>query len=72
MASTLSFYPVGNGDMTLVDLESARHVLCDDAKALNAEARRRVRKFRDSAGPIGDGDRILIHGERLFVGAPRR
>ena len=156
MASTLSFYPVGNGDMTLVDLESGRkmlfdlniraaaddpdddtpdvasllreqldrdtegrlyvdvllvshpdkdhctglrehfhlgppdtwsekadkifireiwssplvfrrastrHVLCDDAKAFNAEARRRVRKFRDSAGPIGDGDRILILGE---------
>ena len=24
MASTLSFYPVGNGDMTLVELESGR------------------------------------------------
>lgn len=29
MASTLSFYPVGNGDMTLVDLESGRKMLFD-------------------------------------------
>ena len=42
---------------------SRRHVLCDDAKAFNAEARRRVRKFRDSPWSIGDGDRILILGE---------
>ena len=42
---------------------SPRHVLCDDAKAFNAEARRRVRRFRDTAGSVGDGDRILILGE---------
>ena len=42
---------------------SRRHVLCDDAKEFNAEARRRVRKFRDSPWSIGDGDRILILGE---------
>lgn len=42
---------------------SRKHVLCDDAKAFNAEARRRVRQFRDSGGFVGDGDRILILGE---------
>lgn len=42
---------------------SRRHVLCDDAKAFNAEARRRVRKFREMPRLIGDGDRILILGE---------
>lgn len=33
---------------------SKRHVLCDDAKAFNAEARRRVWKFCNR-GPIGGG-----------------
>ena len=42
---------------------SRKHVLCDDAKAFNAEARRRVRRFRDTGGFVGDGDRILILGE---------
>ena len=42
---------------------SRHHVLCGDARAFNAEARRRVRKFRETARPIGDGDRILILGE---------
>ena len=42
---------------------SRRHVLCDDARAFNAEARRRVRKFRDTPWVVGDGDRILILGE---------
>ena len=42
---------------------SRRHVLCDDAKAFNAEARRRVRVFRDTPRKVGDGDRILILGE---------
>lgn len=42
---------------------SRKHVLCDDAKAFNAEARRRVRRFRDTRGFVGDGDRILILGE---------
>jgi len=42
---------------------SRRHVLCDDARAFNAEARRRVRLFRDTRGLVGDGDRILILGE---------
>ena len=42
---------------------SRRHVLCDDAKAFNAEARRRVRVFRDTPWKVGDGDRILILGE---------
>ncbi len=39
------------------------YVLCDDAKAFNAEARRRVQRFRDSKGVVEDGDRILILGE---------
>ncbi|MCY4384880.1 MAG: metallohydrolase [Nitrospinae bacterium] len=42
---------------------SRRHVLCDDAKVFNAEARRRVRRFRDTPWLVGDGDRILILGE---------
>ena len=42
---------------------SKNHVLCDDAKAFNAEARRRVKQFRDGTGSVGDGDRILILGE---------
>ena len=29
MANTLSFFPVGNGDMTLVELESGRKMLFD-------------------------------------------
>ena len=42
---------------------SRNHTLCEDAKAFNAEARRRVRRFRDTGGFVGDGDRILILGE---------
>ena len=42
---------------------SRRHVLCDDARAFNAEARRRVRVFRDTPWLLGDGDRILILGD---------
>jgi hypothetical protein len=42
---------------------SSQHVLCDDAKAWCAEARRRVRMFRGTTGAVGDGDRILILGE---------
>lgn len=42
---------------------SKDHVLCDDAQAFCAEARRRVKRFRDSRGAVEDGDRILILGE---------
>lgn len=42
---------------------SKNHILCEDAKAFNAEARRRVRKYRDTKGSVHDGDRILILGE---------
>ena len=38
------------------------HKLCDDAKAWNQEARRRVKSYRDGEA-FGDGDRILILGE---------
>jgi hypothetical protein len=41
---------------------STKHTLCDDAKAWNAEARRRVEHFRNN-GSAGDGDRIKILGE---------
>ena len=44
---------------------SADHTLCDDAKAFNAEARRRVKKFRDSVSNVGDGNRIQILGEDI-------
>ena len=39
------------------------HVLCADAKAWAKEARRRVKRFRDSGQAIVDGDRIQIMGE---------
>ena len=42
---------------------SRRYTLCDDAKAFNTEARRRVRRFREAGDAVGDGDRILILGE---------
>ena len=42
---------------------SRHHNLCDDAKACNTEARRRVRKFRESPQSVDDGNRILILGE---------
>jgi len=42
---------------------SREHALCDDAKAFNSEARRRVRKHRESPRTVTDGDRILILGE---------
>lgn len=41
------------------------HVLCDDAKALNKEARRRVQKNRDSSFAVSHGDRIQIMGEDI-------
>jgi hypothetical protein len=41
---------------------SKDHNLCDDASAWGAEARRRVKRFRDG-NLVGDGDRILILGE---------
>lgn len=41
---------------------SKKHALCEDAKAWNAEARRRVRKFR-SDGVCQAGDPIQIFGE---------
>ena len=42
---------------------SRKHVLCDDARAFNAEARRRVRRFQNTPWAVSDGDRILILGE---------
>jgi hypothetical protein len=42
---------------------SRDQLLCDDAVAFNNEARRRVKRFRDSGGSVSDGDRILILGE---------
>lgn len=41
---------------------SKNHTLCDDAKAWNKEAKRRVKAFRDKE-VLGDGNRILILGE---------
>lgn len=42
---------------------SKEHVLCDDAVAWNAEARRRVQINRNSGFFVADGDRILVLGE---------
>lgn len=41
---------------------SKNHVLCSDAKAFNAEAKRRVNRFREGLGGV-DGERILVLGE---------
>ena len=65
-------YPMGSSKILIRELwsspiafrrASANHTLSDDAKALNAEARRRVAKFRKVGTVVGDGDRILILGE---------
>lgn len=43
---------------------SKSHTLCDDAKAFNTEAKRRVKVNRDQKfDGVGDGDRILVMGE---------
>lgn len=42
---------------------SKNHVLCDDAKAFNAEARRRVEEYRKKGLAVTDGDKILVLGE---------
>lgn len=42
---------------------SRDHVLCEDACAFTAEARRRVQRFRDLGAIPGEGDRILVLGE---------
>ena len=41
---------------------SSQHTLCEDAKAWNQEARRRVKHFRDGK-VAADGERILILGK---------
>ncbi len=41
---------------------SRNHTLCEDAKAFNTEARRRVKYYRDG-NTLKDGERILILGE---------
>jgi hypothetical protein len=41
---------------------SKNNPLCEDAKAFNAEARRRVKLFKEKK-PVPEGDRILIIGE---------
>ena len=42
---------------------SAKHVLCQDAKAWAKEARRRVQLFREKGFSVSDGDRIVILGK---------
>lgn len=42
---------------------SKNHTLCDDAKAFNKEAKRRVEVNKDNNFIVSDGDRILILGE---------
>lgn len=44
---------------------SKTHTLCDDAKAFNTEARRRVQVNRDRKFVVDDGDRIQIMGEDI-------
>ncbi|MCX7062671.1 MAG: metallohydrolase [Gammaproteobacteria bacterium] len=43
--------------------KTRHHVLCEDAQAFNAEARRRVRRYRESGTAWVEGDRVLILGE---------
>ena len=42
---------------------SKNNRLCDDAKAWNKEAKRRVKRYRDVGITFAEGDRILILGE---------
>jgi hypothetical protein len=42
---------------------SKNHTLCSDALKFSAEARRRVKRNRDTGFAVGDGDRIQIMGE---------
>lgn len=42
---------------------SKSHTLCEDAKAFNKEAKRRVRVYENSFGTLEDGEKILILGE---------
>jgi len=44
---------------------SKNHTLCDDAKAFNTEARRRVKANRDGYFLVGEGDRIQIMGKDI-------
>lgn len=42
---------------------SKNHALCEDAKAFNAEAKRRIEANKNSNFSVENGDRILIMGE---------
>lgn len=42
---------------------SAKYVLGEDAKAWAAEARRRIKLYREKGSAVGDGDRILLMGK---------
>jgi len=42
---------------------SKNHTLCDDAKAFNKEAKRRVKLYKDASVYITPGNRILILGQ---------
>lgn len=42
---------------------SKNHSLCEDAKAFNKEARRRIKENKDRNFFVGDGDKILVLGE---------
>ena len=44
---------------------SKNHTLCDDAKAFNKEARRRVKLNKDHYFAVSDGDRIQIMGKDI-------
>lgn len=66
-------YPAKSGKVFIKELWSSpmifrraskEHALCDDAAAYNAEARRRVKYFRDG-GKAVDGERIQVLGEDL-------
>jgi hypothetical protein len=44
---------------------SKNHALCEDAKAFNAEARRRVLLYKENSSSVGSGDRVLVLGEDI-------
>lgn len=67
----LDDYVEGSGKIVIREMWSSpivfrrakkQHALCDDAKAWNKEARRRVHLYRDT-GSLAEGDRIQILGE---------
>ena len=81
MPAKLTFFPVGNGDMTLIELESGRSVLVDmnirsaaddpDDDTPDVAAKLRDRLKRDSAGRLYVDALLLSHPDQDHCGGLR-